>query len=332
MSSARPKIWVDTTSYQAAHDRLSAWAEITIAPETVEPGWIDALRSADGVVVLARHRFDAAAFSAAPGLRIVARLGAGYDNVDVPAATAAGVCVTHTPGASAGSVAEHTFALILGWQRKLREADEMVRRGNWGARRTLTAPDLADLTLGIVGLGRIGCRVASIATQGFGMRVLGYDPNLRWETLTERVKEPVSSLGELLSRSDIVTLHVPAMDETQGMIDAKTLAQMRPGALLVNTSRGAVVNQRDLANALEAGAIGGAALDVFEPEPPAVDDRLFRAPGLLLSPHTAGLSTGALRRIGEEAALQVHQVLHNVRPEHLLNPEVWETRRRGGGR
>ena len=323
----KPVIWMDTTAYPEARARLQEWATVTGPQDCPDRPWAESLREADGAVITVRHTFDAAVFAQAPRLQIVARLGVGYDNVDLDAATAAGVCVTITPGASTDAVAEHAIGLLLALARHLTCAGASVRTGEWQARHKLAGVELREKTLGIAGLGRIGTRMAEICRAGFRMRVLAYDPYLEDADFPARSAERVATLGALLAESDVVSLHVPATAETRHMIAASSLAHLKPGSLLVNTARGAVLDEAAVVAALSSGRLAGAALDVFDPEPPAVAHPLFGLPNVIVSPHIAGITAESVRRMGIEAAAETYRVLHGERPANLLNPEAWTKRR-----
>lgn len=318
---------MDSSTYVEGRARLAAWATLLSPDDPPARPWLESLQGADAAIVTSRFTFDAEAFTSAPRLKVVARLGVGYDNVDVRAASAAGVCVTVTLGANTDAVAEHTAGLIFALARRFREADRAVQGGDWAARGHLMGCQLRRHVLGIIGLGRIGTRVAQICGSGLGMRVLAYDPYLPDEVIRERFAEPERDLGALLAGCDVVTLHAPATAETRGMIDAAALARMKPSAFLINTARGPLVVESDLAAALSAGRLAGAALDVFDPEPPGPANPLFGRSDTLLTPHVAGLTAESVTRVGLMAADQVHAVLHGQQPEGLLNPEVWRSRR-----
>ncbi len=318
---------MDSMTYTEGRAQLSEWATLISPDDFPHRPWVETLRSADAAVATSRFTFDANTFSHAPRLKIVARLGVGYDNVDLAAATDAGICVTITADASTEAVAEHAVAMMMALTRQVVRADAAVRKGKWDTRQELAGVELRDMTLGIIGLGRIGGRVAEICRDGFGMRVLAYDPYLTNEVIRERCAEPAQSLTVLLAESDVISLHVPATAETHHMINAETLAQMKPSAILVNTARGFIVAEQDLVHAVQAGRLGGAALDVFDPEPPPHNHPLFALSNIMVTPHVAGLTAEAVRRVGLQAARQVYQVLHDRQPDGLLNPGVWRTRR-----
>jgi D-3-phosphoglycerate dehydrogenase len=221
---------------------------------------------------------------AASKLRVIARMGVGFDSVDVAAATDLGIVVTITPGTLEESVAEHTIALLLGLTRGIAQRDREVRSGCWSRKPMMR---VAGKTFGIVGLGRIGRAVVPKA-QGLGMRVVAFDP-LADQEFAARSGVTLMSLSELLQTADIVSLHPPTTPETQNMINRQTLAQMKPGAVLINTARGAVVDEEALCEALQRGQLWGAALDVFKIEPLPTDSPLLNCPNVVVCTHMGGM-------------------------------------------
>jgi D-3-phosphoglycerate dehydrogenase / 2-oxoglutarate reductase len=217
-------------------------------------------------------------------LRAVARLGVGYDSIDIAAATNLGIAVTITPGTLEESVAEHTVALLLGVTRALVQRDREVRSGHW---TRVPLPRIAGRTFGIVGLGRIG-RAVVPKVQGLGMRVVAYDPFADRDSAS-RAGVTLMTLSELLQTADVVSLHTTTTPETTNMINRQTLAQMRPGSILINTGRGALVDEEALCEALDRGHLFGAALDVFKTEPLPLDSPLLKYDNVLLCTHMGGL-------------------------------------------
>lgn len=265
---------------------------------------------------------DAAAIAAAPRLRVIAKHGVGYDNIDVAAASARGIPVTVTATANATSVAEFAFAQMLALAKRSGAMDAAVRSGDWAARHRVVAAELARKTLLVVGFGRIGSRLARRAL-AFEMDVLVHDPYLPAERIRAAGCTPAGSLATALPLADVVSLHCPLTAETRGMIGRAELARLRPGALLVNTARGGLVDEAALAEALREGRLAGAALDVFAREPPAADDPLRTAPRLLLSPHVAGVTAESTRRMALEAADNVLAGLAGrLDPSVVVDPEV----------
>jgi phosphoglycerate dehydrogenase-like enzyme len=238
-------------------------------------------------------------------LRAIARMGVGYDAIDTKAASDLGIAVTITPGTLEESVAEHTVALMLGVSRALVERDREVRAGRWSR---APMPRMAGRTFGIVGFGRIGRTVAP-KVQGLGMRVVAFDPFADAEAAS-RLGVTLMSLSDLLQTADVVSLHTTTTPETSNMINRQTLAQMRHGAILVNTGRGALVDEDALCEALDRGHLFGAALDVFKTEPLPLDSRLFKYPNVLLCTHMGGLdreSTAAMSHLAAQCIVDLHQ-------------------------
>lgn len=267
---------------------------------------------ADGLVTVPTDPVGADFLDGAgPQLRIVAQHAVGYDNVDLDAATARGVLVTNTPDVLTAATAEFALALLLALVRRVAEGDRLVRaRQPWSWEPTaMLGTGLAGKTLGLVGLGRIGSEVGRLA-EALGMRVV------------HTSRSSGMPLDELLAEADVVSLHVPLTEVTRHLIDAAALARMRPHAVLVNTSRGPVVDESALADALEAGAIAGAALDVFEREP-EVEPRLLGLPNVVLTPHVASATVEAREAMGRLCVNALRAVLLEGRlPEHALNPEA----------
>lgn len=263
--------------------------------------------------------------AAAPQLRIIARHGAGVDAVDLAAATARGVVVTTTGSLNATAVAEYTFALLLTLARKTVLADAGMRAGAW-ARTPLVGLELEGLTLGIIGLGAVGTRVARQAL-GFGMNVLASESLRPQPTVPGVARVP---LPELLCHADILTLHLRLSAETAGLLDAGAIASLKPGALIINTARGELIDEHAMIQALATGHLGGAALDTFAAEPLAPDSPLRSMANVVLSPHVAGQTDAALRRVGMEAARAVLDELAGRLPAHVYNPEAYDVRRQLG--
>ena len=280
------------------------------------------LSSADAIIVRL-FKITEAVLSAAPKLRVVGRHGAGIDNVDLKAATERRIPVVFTPSAQtmANAVAEHTVQMMLALARHAVAGDRMVREGHFAQRLSLQGVELHGKTLGVIGLGAIGTRVAEICRDGFGMRVVAFDPYSK-ELPSQKGFTRLESLHALLRQSDVVTLHVPATDETFHLINTETLAHMKQSALLINVARGSVLDTVALAEALSSGRLQGAALDVFEEEPPPTDHPLMSAPGTIFSPHIGSSTEAAMDRMAELVARQVIQVLKGEWPAFVANPAV----------
>lgn len=269
-------------------------------------------------VVTRNAGLNAAAIDAAPRLKLIVVHGVGYDPVDVAHAARRGIVVCNTPVANAWSVAEHAIALLLALAKEALAADRAVRAGAYDARYTLRLTELRGRTLGIVGCGRIGRATARIARAGLGMRVCGHQPSADPERLRRLGIEPCASLDDLLERSDVVSLHLPLRPETRGLIGRTELGRMKPGAFLINTARGALVDHAALVDALASGRLAGAGLDVFGQEPVPPDDPLLRLPTVVLSPHIAGASDRAMERTALAVASAILATARGRRPPHVI--------------
>ena len=277
-----------------------------------------ACRDADALLVT-YAKIGKVALAGMPKLKIVVRTGVGYDSLDVPAATERKVMVANVPDYCISDLAEHTMALLLTWWRRTAELDQQVRTEGWG-RPLKPVYRLEGKTLGVLGMGRMGQAVAARA-RGFGLKLVGYDPYTPSAAFAAVGVEPVS-LDSLLRTSDIVTIHALLSAETRGIICQKTLRQMKPTALIVNTARGGLIVTDDLVRALEERWIAGAALDVTEPEPLPMGHPLRNLPRVLVTPHAAWYSEEAEPELRRRAARTIVEALRGKRPASLLNPEV----------
>ncbi|MBN6041107.1 phosphoglycerate dehydrogenase [Amycolatopsis sp. 195334CR] len=267
-------------------------------------------------VVAGTDAFTAEVLEAATRLKVLGRCGAGYDNIDVETATRQGIAVTFTPGANRRSVAEHVLALMLNCARLIPQNVAAVAAGGWDQR---SGRELAGATLGIVGLGSIGKTVARLAL-ALGMRVVAYDPFLDTDFVADTGIE-VRSLDGVLAEADFVSLHLFLDDSTRRLIDARALALMKPGAYLINTARGEVVDEAALADALESGHLGGAGLDVVETEPLPPDSRLRGLGNALVTAHIGAATVEARSRSSLMATRQVIDLLQGRTPDNLVNPD-----------
>lgn len=279
------------------------------------------IKGVEGVVVRTAP-FTREIIEAADSLKVIARHGVGVDNIDIPAATEKGILVLNTPNANAVSVAEHTIVAIGALAKKVLSMDRATRNGSWETRNEYKAVDLDGKTLGLVGVGRIGSLVARKASAAFGMKVIAYDPYVKREVAQEAGITLVSDVSEVFRSADVVSLHTPLTQETRGFVNAERLAMMKPTAFLVNFSRGEVVDEKALYEALKNGSIAAAALDVFEQEPPQKDNPLFTLDNVLLSPHSAALTRECVIRMATGAAEGVRDVLTGKEPKWVVNREV----------
>jgi D-3-phosphoglycerate dehydrogenase len=313
-------VFTDASIRQDAFDVLAPTCDVRVL--TAYPAE-DALIAAcgDADAILARlGTVTRRVIEAAPKLRIVARHGVGVDAVDLDAATEHGVVVTTTGSENAAAVAEYTFALLLALVRHVVQADAGMRAGGWH-RDPLVGAELDGRTMGVIGYGAIGRRVARQAL-GFGMRVLACDVA---NPPTEHGVD-MTSLDDLLAGSDVVSLHTRLTPHNAHLLDERALARMRPGAWLVNTARGELVDEKALIEALRRGSLRGAALDTYEREPLAVDHPLRRIDNVMLSPHVAGQTEAALRRVAIAAAQCIVDELAGRVPAFVYNPEAYSRR------
>jgi D-3-phosphoglycerate dehydrogenase len=304
---------------------LRAHHEVDERPGLTPAELCSSLADYDALVVRSQVQVDAAVIAAAPRLQVIGRAGVGVDNVDLEAATRAGITVVNAPTGNTIAAAEHTLALLYGVARKIAAADASVRRGEW-QRTQFTGLELRGRTLGLVGLGKIGQAIAARA-RAMEMAVLASDPYVTAEQAAHHGAELVP-FDDLLARADVVSVHVPLSRATRGMIGAKELGRMKPGAILLNVARGGVVDEAAVAAALTAGTLAGAGIDVFEHEPP-VGSPLLDAPNTLLTPHLGASTAEAQVAVAEEIADQVIDVLAGRSARYavnapLLTPETAE--------
>ncbi|NKL36016.1 dehydrogenase [Rhizobium leguminosarum bv. viciae] len=310
--------------HPAAKAMLEAAGDLRVAsapdPETL-------LREGRGAgIVVIRAPIPPAFFEDAPALRAAIRHGAGLDMVPMDAATRAGVLVANVPGANASTVAEHVFLVTLALLRRFRLMDRELRQSGWVAGRAQsdTAVDLAGRTIGIVGMGNVGKAIFKIAKFGFGLEVVATSRSP--ESVPDGVR--FMAIDELVATADIVVLCCPLTPETTGLLNAGRIGRMKPAAILVNVSRGPVIDDAALIEALRDGSIGGAALDVFATQPLPLDYPYFGFDNVIVTPHLAGLTEESMMRMGTGAASEVLRVIKGELPVNLRNPEVVEHYRR----
>ena len=306
-----------------AIDILQEVAPVEIAPSPDESTMLTLLEGTVGLVARGTEgSITQRIIQGCEMLRVIGRPGVGYDTVDVAFATQQLIPVVYAP-IGGFAVAEGALAILMAIVKKIQLADSILKSGQWRRRYEMSSGDLTGHTLGIIGLGRIGARLAKLV-QNFEMTVLGYDPFLKKENLREVCLELVQ-LEELLRRADFISVHVPLNDHTRGMINQERVSQMKSGAIFINTSRGGVVESLDvLADALESGHLGAVGLDVFPTEPPDVSHRLFKHPQFVGAPHLVGVSDLAMERMYRSMATDMVAVLQGRRPQYCVNPEVCE--------
>jgi gluconate 2-dehydrogenase len=328
----KPKVLVGFAIYPAALERLAEEAEVLgPGPVSADDYWA-LLPEAEGVILSSRP-FGAAEMERGRNLAVLGRYGVGYDNVDVEAATARGLPLVYTPFGPTESTAELAFLLIMAVARRLPRFERAARANEWGlqAHPELMGRELEGKTLGVVGFGRIGQRVAEMARLALRMRILVYDPCVDAQHVALLGATRVDDLLTLAGQADVLTIHCPAGPETHHLIHSAVLRAMKPEAILVNTSRGPVVDEAALIEALREGRLMGAGLDVFDPEPPAPDNPLLAMDNVVVLPHIGSFTHEGRRRMGLTVVEEVLRVLRDERPRYLANPEVWERRRRPTG-
>lgn len=305
------KIVISEFMDDAAVDTLRPRFEVVYDPKLVDDrtALTAALADADGLIVRNRTQVRSDLLAVAPRLRVVGRLGVGLDNIDVPACKARGIEVIPATGANALAVAEYVIGTAMLLLRGAYASTTDVAAGKWPRNALSNGRELAGKTLGLIGFGGIGQLTAKLA-RALGMRVIASDAFLSADDAAWRAADaPHMAVDQLLAASDVVSLHVPLTGETRNLLDATRLARMKPGAIVINTSRGGTVDESALAVALEAGRLGGAALDVFDPEPLPAGSPLADAPNLILTPHIAGVTRESNTRVSSMIADRVAAAL-----------------------
>jgi D-3-phosphoglycerate dehydrogenase len=319
----RPKVLLTGSMHPDGERSIAAVAEVVQAPDA----HADTLRRliADADVLVVRSPLPADLFDHAPMLRGVVRHGVGVDMIPVEAASARGIPLANVPGSNLEAVAEHVLACFGLLARRLHRMDGTLRAAGWAASRALAdgSTELAGKTVGIVGVGAIGARIAAICHHGYGMRVLGH--RRRLAALPAHVQGV--PLDELMHASDYVVLSCPLTEATRHLVDARRLALMKPGSFLVNVSRGPLIDEAALVQALAGRRLGGAALDVFAEQPLRPDHPLLALDNVLLTPHAAGLTQESMARMSRGAAEEVLRLLAGERPLNLVNPQAWPVSR-----
>lgn len=316
--AGRPVVVLTNPVHPAAHALMEQHAEVRVAPAT-DPGTL-ARSTAQADVIVVRAPLPPGALAGAPRLRGAVRHGAGTDMIPIEEASRLGIAVANVPGVNAVSVAEYVVGQMIGLTHRLRQVDAVLRTQGWQQARALAdgSSELRARTVGIVGLGAIGTEVARMCHEGLRMTVLA----------TRRGSAPMppfvakAALDDLFAAADIVVLACPLDDSTRGLVDRSLLQRIKPGAFLVNVSRGPVVDEAALIDALRDGRLAGAALDVFQEQPLPAASPLLSMPNVILSAHLAGITQDSMRRMGEGAAAQVLQLLRGELPTHFVNTEA----------
>ena len=302
--------------------QLEAEARVVVSNEETEAGIIKAAQEASGILFRLKPDCTRSLMAACKQLKVVGRHGAGLDIVDLDAATDLGVAVVHAPGSNSNSVAEHAIMLMLASAKQAVVVDKRTRLADWGKSRTQGLLEMNGRTLGIIGVGNIGRRVAKIAG-AMGMRVIGYDKYVAADEVRNRGAEPMADMASVLRQADVVTCHTPLTKETRHMIDAQAIALMKAGVIFINTSRGKVQDEEALRVALEGGKIRAAGIDVFEEEPVSSDSRLLQLDNVIVSPHIAGVTEETTRGMAMQVGAEMLRVLRGEKPHVLGNPDLW---------
>jgi D-3-phosphoglycerate dehydrogenase len=318
----KPLVVVGGAIHPDGLKQLESEARVIVTEETTEEGLVGVAKEADGILFRIRPACTRSLMAACPRLKVIGRHGVGLDTVDLKAATDLGVAVVHAPGSNSDSVAEHAWMLILACAKRTLDVDRMTRTADWGPQRWKGNMELAGKTLGIIGVGNIGRRVARIGS-AFGMRVIGYDKYVADEEVRKRGAEPMKDMASVLSQADVVTCHTPHTPETHHMIDAKAVALMKDGVIFVNTSRGQTQDEHALFEGLTRAKIRAAGLDVFEEEPAHADNRLVNLPNVVVTSHVAGVTEETVRGMAMQVGAEMLRVLRGEKPNVLGNPDLW---------
>ncbi len=315
----RPTVVIAEQIAPAGIERLAETCDVVDAVGVSRDKLVRHLERAEALIVRSATDVNAEMIAGAPHLKVIGRAGIGVDNIDLEAATAAGVMVVNAPTANIVSAAEHTLALLLAQARNVAAADATLRTGVWD-RKSFKGVELHGKTLGVLGLGRIGTLVAERA-RAFGMSVMAYDPYVNAEIARRMSVELVTNLDDLLSVADFLTIHLPKTRETAGLIGREALARVKPGIRIVNASRGGIVDEHALAEAVRAGVVAGAGLDVYESEP-LTDSPLFDLPEVVLTPHLGASTAEAQDKAGTHVADSVIAALHGDLVPSAVNVDI----------
>jgi D-3-phosphoglycerate dehydrogenase len=319
-------LWLEAPLFDTTLALLPA--DVTTLLPAPEPPVYGNAVPAQAIVASSLLQYTGEVMDACLNLRLIARVGIGVDNVDLAAATARGIVVTNTPDGPTESTAEHTVAMLLALAKRLKQGNDNLAAGLWGPRSgILMGDEVFGKTVGLVGLGRIGRRVAHICGLGLGMRVIGCDPYVTAEQAAALGVELVP-LDVVISQADFVSLHAPATPETHMLMNRERFAQMKRGAYLLNMARGTLVDEDALLDALDRGHLMGAGMDVFYAEPPTGDNRLRNHPNVVGTPHMASVTREGRSRMETMAVERVLAFLRGERPADVVNPAVWDNRRR----
>ena len=320
------KVLVNKPIHTVALERLREEAEVLTPYNASREELLNLLPLVNGLILCAGLTMGPSEMDLARRLEVIGRHGAGVDIVDIAAATQRGIPVTFTPYGPTESTAEHALMLMLATARRLPQLDRAVRNGNFHIRDRVMGRELEGKALGIVGFGRIGKRLAEMCRDALRMPVYAFDPYVDPEDVVEWGATYVADIVAMAGMVDVLSIHLPSTVETRQIVSREVIQALRPGAILVNASRGAAVDEAALIEALQSGHLGGAGLDVYDPEPPAPDNPLFQLEQVALTPHLASFTDEGRQRMGLMAVEDTLRVLRGEKPLNLANPEVWAHR------
>jgi len=316
----RHKVLLNKEIHPQAMDLLKQHFDILIADNPSEEALLKKCAEVSAIITRTSSYINKKIIEASPKLSIISKTGVGVDNIDVSAATEKGILVCNVPGVNSVSVAEHAVALILAEAKDLLVMDKAVRKGEWSKRYSLKATELNQKKLGLIGFGSIGRKVAAIC-QGFQMKILVYDPYIVSNTVDKLSIDLINNLEELFQKSDIISIHVPYNEKTHHLVNSSLLKMTKEGAILINTSRGQIIDEKALFKALKDGSLSAAGLDVFEEEPVNISNPLLNLDNVILTPHSAALTKECSARIAVEAAQAAIDVLNGKKPRSVSNEE-----------
>jgi len=311
----RPRVLVTENIHAVGWDTLKNEADAVAWQGQDKQPLLEAVKDVQAILVRVA-KLTPEVIHAAAQLKVIGKHGVGYDNINIPAATARGVIVTNTPLANSTSVAEHALALLLAVARRIGESDRDLARAALRTQKAYQGVELSGKVIGVIGLGSAGLRLARMTGSGLGMRVLGFDPYKEpWPDGIERCTD----LDPLLRQADFISIHVPLTKETTNLIGRDALPKMKPTAILVNTARGGIVDEAAVADAVKAGGLAGAGLDVVVDEPLKPSHPLNGVPNIILTPHMAGVTEEAMMRMAQDSAEDILRVLRGERPKFPVN-------------
>jgi len=295
--------------------------EVQIGGSLLEDDMLEGAKNADAIIIRSQGYLTRGIIEGCPSLKCIGRYGVGVDNIDIEAANCLKIPIVYAPGVNSKAVAEHAIMLMLATSRKLPLLNRLMREGKWTELRELEFHSLFEKVLGIVGVGTIGSEVARLA-HAFGMKILGFDPYISYKLLEEKGISPADK-ESLLRESDIISLHLPLNAETRHFIGKREFGLMKPGVVLINTSRGAIVDEEALVEALKGNIVSAAGLDVFEEEPLKKDSPLMQFENVVVTPHSAGLTVDALHKVATMVCEGVVRVLRGELPDNVFNKDIF---------